>query len=111
VGGNGGSAASIDGYIVDPAKGISEHRSLPAPRYERQERPRVITRETRGSDLLKGEGQGFSQRAAASAVSSGRVLNAIEALGADLRTAFTISSKRSRLLGGIRIPPPITMQS
>jgi hypothetical protein len=56
----------------------------------------VITRETTGSDQLTGEGQGqgqgqgFSQRAAASAVSSGRVLNAIEALGADLRTAFTI---------------------
>ena len=53
----------------------------------------------------------FSQRAAASAVSWGRVLNAIEALGADLCTALIRTSNSSKLFGGIRIPPPITTQS
>ena len=57
------------------------------------------------------EDYSFSQRAAASAVSSGRVLNAIEAVGSDLCTAFTTCSNRSKLLGGIRRPPPITTQS
>jgi len=32
VGGNGGAAGPIDGCIVDPAEGISEHRTLPTPR-------------------------------------------------------------------------------
>jgi hypothetical protein len=31
VGGSGGATGPIDGCIVDPAEGISEHRSLPAP--------------------------------------------------------------------------------
>src|ERR1700722_11799290 len=61
--------------------------------------------------LSKREDQGFSQRAAASAVSSGRVLNAIEAPGSNLWTVLTISSNRSKFLGGIRMPPPITTQS
>jgi hypothetical protein len=53
----------------------------------------------------------FNQRAAASAVSSGRVLNAMRAVVADLCTAFTIASNSSKLFGGIRMPPPITTQS
>ena len=40
---------------------------------------------------------------AASAVSSGRVLKAMDALEAQLRTASMIASKNSKLLGGIRI--------
>jgi hypothetical protein len=53
----------------------------------------------------------FNQRAAASAVSSGRVLNAMAALGAALWAALTILSNKSRLFGGSRRPPPITTQS
>src|SRR3979411_845942 len=53
----------------------------------------------------------LSWRAAASAVSSGRVLNAIVALGAALWTALTTISNRGRLFGGILRPPPITTQS
>jgi hypothetical protein len=52
-----------------------------------------------------------SWRAAASAVSSGRVLNAIVAPGAALWTALTTISNRARLFGGILRPPPITTQS
>jgi hypothetical protein len=52
-----------------------------------------------------------NQRAAASAVSSGRVLNAMEALGAALRTALMTISNRGRLFGGSLMPPPITTQS
>ena len=47
---------------------------------------------------------------AASAVSSGRVLNAIVAAGAALWTALTTISNRARLFGGILRPPPITTQ-
>jgi hypothetical protein len=53
----------------------------------------------------------FNQRAAASAVSSGRVLNAMTTLGAALWTALTTLSNNSRLFGGSRRPPPITTQS
>jgi len=53
----------------------------------------------------------FNQRAAALAVSSGPVLNAMAALGAALWTAFTTVSNKSRLFGGSRRPPPITTQS
>ena len=59
----------------------------------------------RGSQLA------LSQRAAASAVSSGRVLNAMDAFGAALCTVFTTVSSNDRLFGGSRIPPPITTQS
>jgi transposase-like protein len=52
-----------------------------------------------------------SQRPAASAVSSGRVLKAMAQPGADLCTAFTTFSNSQRLFGGKRIPPPITTQS
>jgi type IV secretory pathway TrbD component len=53
----------------------------------------------------------FNQRVAASAVSSGLVLNAIAAFGVALWTAFTTVSNKSRLFGGSRRPPPITTQS
>jgi len=46
-----------------------------------------------------------------SGVSSGRVLNAIAALGAPWRMAFTMLSKEHRLLEGWRRSPPITTQS
>ena len=49
--------------------------------------------------------------AAASAVSSGRVLNAIVAFGAALWMMFTTVSNNARLLGGSLRPPPITTQS
>jgi hypothetical protein len=52
-----------------------------------------------------------SCRAAASAVSSGRVLKAIVAFGAALWMMFTTVSNSTRPLGGSRIPPPITTQS
>src|SRR5690606_25766045 len=50
-------------------------------------------------------------RAAAAAVSSGLVLNAMNAPGADLCAVFTRVSKSSKLFGGMRIPPPIPTQS
>jgi hypothetical protein len=50
-------------------------------------------------------------RAAASAVSSGRVLKAIVAFGAALWMMFTTVSNSTRPLGGSRMPPPITTQS
>jgi hypothetical protein len=53
----------------------------------------------------------FSWRAAASAVSSGCVLNAIAASGAALWTAFTTISNSGRLFGGSLRPPAITTQS
>ena len=53
----------------------------------------------------------FSQRAAASALSSGRVLNAIAAAGAALCTALITASNIDRLWGGRRMPAPITTQS
>ena len=53
----------------------------------------------------------FSQRAAASALSSGRVLNAIAASGAALCTALITASNIDRLWGGRRMPAPITTQS
>jgi len=52
-----------------------------------------------------------TQRAAASAVSCGRVLKAIAAFGAPLWIAFTTRSKNGNPLGGMRRPPPITTQS
>ena len=52
-----------------------------------------------------------SQRAAASALSSGRVLNAIAASGAALCTALITASNIDRLWGGRRMPAPITTQS
>jgi hypothetical protein len=52
----------------------------------------------------------FSQRAAASAVSSGHVLKAIAACGAALCTALITASNSDRL-GGRRMPAPITTQS
>jgi hypothetical protein len=66
----------------------------------------VRVRETIGRSYFR-----LSQRAAASAVSSGRVLKAMDASGAHLCTVLMIASKNSKLLGGTRIPPPITMQS
>jgi hypothetical protein len=53
----------------------------------------------------------LSCRAAASAVSSGRVLKAIAAFGAALWMMFTTISNNARLLGGSLRPPPITTQS
>jgi hypothetical protein len=50
-------------------------------------------------------------RAAASAVSSGRVLKAIAAFGAALWMMFTTVSNSAKLFGGILSPPPITTQS
>jgi hypothetical protein len=52
-----------------------------------------------------------SWRAAAAAVSSGRVLKAIAAVGAALWITFTTVSNIGRLLGGSLRPPPITTQS
>ena len=52
-----------------------------------------------------------SRRAAASALSSGRVLRAITAPGAALCTALITASKIDRLWGGRRRPAPITTQS
>src|SRR3974390_2305909 len=53
----------------------------------------------------------FTQRAAASALSSGRVLKAIAALGAALRMALMTTSNNTRLRGGRRTPAPTTTQS
>ena len=53
----------------------------------------------------------FNQRAAASAVSSGRVLNAIAALGAALWIALITFSNSSRVFGGSLRPAPMTTQS
>jgi aspartyl-tRNA(Asn)/glutamyl-tRNA(Gln) amidotransferase subunit A len=52
-----------------------------------------------------------SQRATASALSSGRVLKAIAAPGAALCTPLITASNIVRLLGGRRMPAPITTQS
>src|ERR1700692_3617098 len=60
---------------------------------------------------FRGNQSASNQRAAASAVSSGRVLNAMNAFGAALCTVFTTVSSNDRLFGGSRIPPPITTQS
>src|SRR5439155_1504507 len=49
--------------------------------------------------------------AAASALSSGRVLKAIAAPGAALRIALMTTSNNARCRGGRRTPPPITTQS
>ena len=53
----------------------------------------------------------FNQRDAASALSSGRVLNAMNAPGAALCTALITASNSSKLFGGRRMPPPITTPS
>ena len=53
----------------------------------------------------------LSWRAAASAVSSGCVLNAMAALGAALWMAFTTISNSGKFFGGSLRPPPITTQS
>src|SRR6266851_7930052 len=53
----------------------------------------------------------FNQRAAASAVSSGRVLKAMGVFGAALWMALMTVSSSHRLLGGRRIPAPTTTQS
>ena len=52
-----------------------------------------------------------SQRAAASALSSGRELKAMTAPGAALCTALITASNIDRLRGGSRMPAPITTQS
>jgi hypothetical protein len=52
-----------------------------------------------------------THRAAASALSSGRVLKAIAAPGAALRIALMTTSNNARLRGGRRTPPPMTTQS
>jgi hypothetical protein len=54
---------------------------------------------------------GGTHRAAASALSSGRVLKAMGAAGADLRTVLTTASNSTRCRGGRRTPAPITTQS
>src|SRR5438045_1114417 len=54
---------------------------------------------------------GANHRAAASALSSGRVLKAIAAPGAALRTALTTASNNARPRDGRRTPAPITTQS
>lgn len=64
-----------------------------------------------GAEHSRGDQSACNQRAAASAVSSGRVLNAIDALGAALRTALITVSSSDRLFGGSRMPAPITTQS
>src|SRR6516165_658431 len=68
-----------------------------------------------GADLRqKFGGVGYiadNQRAAASALSSGSVLNAVAALGAALCTVLTMVSNKKRFLGGRRTPPPMTTQS
>jgi hypothetical protein len=53
----------------------------------------------------------FHQRAAASAVSSGRVLNAMNVQGAARCTALITASNSSKLFGGRRTPAPITTPS
>jgi hypothetical protein len=70
------------------------------------QQPRSCRRESSRSDQPT-----FNQRAAASAVSSGRVLNAIDVLGAALWTALITVSNSCRLFGGSLRPPPITTQS
>jgi len=52
-----------------------------------------------------------NHRAAASALSSGRVLKAIVAPGAALWTALMTASNNARRLGGRRTPAPMTTQS
>jgi hypothetical protein len=52
----------------------------------------------------------LSQRAAASALSSGRVLNAIAASGAALCSALITASNIDRLWGGRRMPAPRRFQ-
>ena len=52
-----------------------------------------------------------THRAAASALSSGRVLKAIAAPGAALRIALMTTSNSARCRDGRRTPPPITTQS
>lgn len=64
-----------------------------------------------GAEQLRGDQSACNQRAAASTVSSGRVLNAMDALGAALRTALIAVSISHRLFGGSRMPAPITTQS
>src|SRR5271156_531779 len=51
-----------------------------------------------------------NQRAVASTLSSGIVLDAIDALGAAFFTALTTVWNNRRFLGGSRTPAPITMQ-
>jgi hypothetical protein len=64
-----------------------------------------------GAEQSPGGQSACNQRAAASAVSSGRVLNAMDALGAALCTALITVSSNARLFGGRRMPAPITTQS
>src|SRR5262250_946262 len=52
-----------------------------------------------------------THRAAASALSSGRVLKAIAAFGAALRIALMTTSNSARLRAGRRTPAPTTTQS
>jgi hypothetical protein len=80
--------------------------------------PGSWTRLARGGGLVL-LGAGFyrsasdrgNHRAAASALSSGRVLKAIAAPGAALWTALMTASNNARRRGGRRTPAPITTQS
>src|SRR5258706_3995001 len=74
--------------------------------------PYAPLRDTRSPKLREKFPQSpFIHRAAAAPVSSGFVLKAMNAFGADLCTAFMSISKSNKLFGGMRIPPPITTQS
>ena len=76
------------------------------------DQPLSVGRRNEIQFVLDGRDQSAcNQRAAASAVSSGRVLNAMDAFGAALCTVLTTVSSNDRLFGGSRIPPPITTQS
>jgi hypothetical protein len=70
-----------------------------------------IGRSSMGRDLPQARQPALTWRAAASAVSSGRVLKAIAAFGAALWMMFTTVSNSAKLFGGILRPPPITTQS
>jgi hypothetical protein len=99
----------------DPGCGCCQEAScfFAVPGLARTKSSRASSRSGSNSRWFRGHsGSGnSSHRAAASAVSWGAVLKAMDAVGAFLCTTFRSLSKNNRLLGGMRIPPPITMQS
>ncbi len=92
------------------ARAVRGCYSRPTSRFEKLKRHPMSLLPARQSTLLS-YFRTSSCRAAASAVSSGRVLHAIAASGAALWAALTTISNSGRLFGGSLRPPPTTTQS
>src|SRR4030095_4483737 len=110
-----------DGHLFSfdtlPPKGVKHQRELRDNDFwadGRLERSRVRLIDSGNRNFKSGKAttqMAATHRAAASALSSGRVLKAIAAHGAALRIALMTTSNNARLRGGRRTPPPMTPPS